>query len=454
MNIPLLVGVVRARAELRAHDRWSRTVLLEHQARSLHELRRWAVSKSPFYRELHAGLEDAPLGALPVVTKSMLMERFDQVVTDRSIRIADIEAYLDHAAADLFRGRYRVAATAGTTGRRGIFLSDPAEWRTILASYARAYDWAGVAAGLTKRLRMAVVASRNPSHQSAMVGATVASRFVPTLRLDAAQPLEELVGELNAFRPDALVGYPSILRILAEEQQAGRLGIRPRAVMTASEVLTDETRARLRFAFGVEPTNVYGATETAGIASECRHGRLHRYEDLVIAEVVDRQNQAVAPGEFGAKLLVTVLFSRTQPLIRYEMSDRVRAVHGSCPDRLPFAQIGGIEGREEEVLSIAGVTVHPNVFHAPLERLDVSGWQVIAEGGRLRILLARPGRDVDVDAVEQGIVQALERIGARGVDIDIEVVDAIPRTALGKAPLIRRTGRDVTSGSCPDAAIT
>ena len=195
------------------------------------------------------------------------------------------------------------------------------------------------------------------------------------------QPLEDLVRELNEFQPDALVGYASLLRLLAEEQHAGRLAIRPQGVMSASEVLTDETRGRLRSAFGVEPTNVYGATETAGIASECRHGRLHRYEDLVIAEIVDEDNRPVAPGESGAKLLVTVLFSRTQPLIRYEMSDRVQALGGTCPDGLPYALMGGIEGREEEVLTLAGVAVHPNVFHRALERLDVAGWQVIEEGG-------------------------------------------------------------------------
>ena len=189
--------------------------------------------------------------------------------------------------------------------------------------------------------------------------------------------------------------------------------------MSASEVLTDETRGRLRSAFGVEPTNVYGATETAGIASECRHGRLHRYEDLVIAEIVDEDNRPVAPGEFGAKLLVTVLFSRTQPLIRYEMSDRVQALVGACPDGLPYALIGGVEGREEEVLTLAGVTVHPNVFHRALERLDVAGWQVIEEGGRLRILLARPASGLDPAAVGLAVTSALESVGVRGIAIDI-----------------------------------
>ena len=443
MNVAFLAGVLRARAQLRSHDRWSRETLLEHQARSLVELRQHAVANSPFYRQLHAGLEGAPLETLPVVTTAMIMERFDDVVTDREVRLADVEAYLDHAAAtDTFRGRYRVAATGGTTGRRGVFLADSTEWRTVLASYSRAYDWAGVAAGLTNRLRMAVVSSRNPSHQSAIVGATVASRFVPTLRLDATEPLEDLVGELNAFRPDALVGYASILRILAEEQHACRLAITPRGVMSASEVLTDETRARLRSAFGVEPTNVYGATETAGIASECRHGRLHRYEDLVIAEIVDEDNRPVAPGEFGAKLLVTVLFSRTQPLIRYEMSDRVKALVGPCPDGLPYALIGGVEGRQEEVLTLAGLTVHPNVFHRALERVDVAGWQVIDEGGRLRVLLARPAPGVDPMAVERSVMSALGDVGVRGIEVVVEDVEAIPRTALGKAPLVRRAGRE------------
>lgn len=447
MNLATLVSILRERARLRSHDAWTRDELLAYQAGRLAELRDYAVAHSPFYRELHRGLTDAPLEALPVVTKATLMERFDDLVTDRDIHIADVQRYLSTASAtDQFHGRYRVSATGGTTGRRGIFLADSHEWTTILASYARAYEWAGVPAGLTDRIRMAVVSSRNPSHQSSIVGATVASRFVPTLRLDAVQPLDEIVGALNDFRPDSLIGYASILRILAEEQLAGRLQLAPRAVMSASEVLTQGTRERLRAAFGVPPTNVYGATETAGIASECRLGHLHRYEDLLIAEIVDDDNRPVRDGEYGAKLLVSVLFSRTQPLIRYEMSDRVAADAGSPPADLPFAALAGIEGREEEVLTLRGVSVHPNVFHAALEPLPVTGWQVIDEGDRLRVLLAGSGRGIDVADVAASVQRSLERVGAVDVPVEAELVDAILRTALGKAPLVRRAQPGPPSG--------
>jgi putative adenylate-forming enzyme len=436
-TLPTLLGVVGQRRALRRRSRSTRDELLAHQQRGLAELRAFARARSPFYQEIHRGLDEAPLEALPTVTKATLMERFDRIVTDRDVCLADVESYLAHASVhDTFRGRYRVAATGGTTGRRGIFLADPKEWRTVLASYSRAYDWAGISAGLTRRLRMAVVSSTNPTHQSSLVGATVASRMIPTLRLDAATPLSELVDRLNVFHPQALVGYASILRTLADEQAAGRLAIAPVGIVSASEVLTPDTRSRIASVFGVAPTNVYAATETAGIASECRRGHLHRYEDLVIAEIVDQDNRPVADGEFGSKLLVTVLFSRTQPLIRYELSDRVQRLDRLESD-LPFALLGRIEGREEEVLQLAGVSVHPNVFHSALEALPVAGWQVIEEAGALRILLASPTRPLPDVAAR--VRSDLERIGALGVAVDVDIVEAIPRTAVGKAPLVRRS---------------
>ena len=443
MDARAVIALLRARAVVASRDRWTREELIAYQSHALAELRALALARSPFYREFHRGLDAAPLESLPVLTKATLMERFDDLVTDRDVRLSEVEAHLaSTGSTDLFRGRYRVAATSGTTGRRGVFLADRSEWTSVLASYARANDWAGVPAGLLHRLRVAVVSSRNPSHQSSMVGATLASPIVPTLRLDAADPLERTTEALNSFKPDSLVGYASVLRVLAGEQIAGRLAIAPRAVMSASEVLTDETRARIRAAFGVEPFNVYAATETAGIASECEHHRLHRYEDLVIAEIVDEEYRPVPPGEFGAKLLVTVLFSRTQPLIRYEVTDRVRASMEACPDGRPFALLDGIEGREEDVLHLKGIAIHPNVFHSALEPVPVAAWQVVEETDGLLVLLAQPTDGV-VDAdVATSVRVALQQAGADGVRVRVERVEAIPRTALGKAPLVRALRRE------------
>lgn len=441
MNPIALATVLRARAALRRRDQWTREELEAYQARALASLRSFAMSRSPFYREFHRGLEAASLADLPVLTKEVLMERFDELVTDPAVQLADVERYLETAGAtDRFRRRYRVAATGGTTGRRGIFLSDPAEWTQILASYSRAYAWAGLDVGIGHPLRMAIVSSRVATHQSSIVGATVRNPFVPTLRLDATDPMAQTVAALNDFRPQALVGYASILRLLADEQRVGRLRIGPRAVFSASEVLTAEIRSRVNEAWGSEPFNVYAATETAGLASECRKRHLHRYEDLVIAEPVDAQYRPVPIGVTGDKLLVTVLFSRTQPLIRYELSDRVRCSTETASDLGPFRLIATIDGREEDVLSLparegGSVRVHPNLFHAALEPTG-GPWQVVREPDRLRVLLADEGR-TDAASLIVRLREGLAMADAAEIPISVEHVVAIPRTRLGKSPLIR-----------------
>jgi len=169
---------------------------------------------------------------------------------------------------------------------------------------------------------------------------------VPTLRIDSGDPLEGIVGRLNYFRPKVLVAYASMAHLLAEEQLAGRLHISPSFVFGSSEVFTEQARRRVEEAWGRKPFEVYAATEPAGIASECDlHLGMHLFEDLIITEVVDDKSRPVPPGIYGEKVLVTVLFSRTMPLIRYEMSDSVRpASSPRCSCERPFALIDRIQG--------------------------------------------------------------------------------------------------------------
>ena len=162
--------------------------------------------------------------------------------------------------------------------------------------------------------------------------------------------------------------------------------------MSASEVLSPHTAAELEAAWGSAPFDVYAATETAGIASPCTYRNRHVYEDLLIIEPVDRAGNPVPAGTTGAKLLVTVLFSRTLPLIRYEMSDTVRLGARGCPCGRPFTLLEDIEGRIEDVLRLPGkagnINVHPIVFHHVLDEVGSAGWQVIQEPSGLRVLLA------------------------------------------------------------------
>lgn len=444
MDIGLAARILMLRRDLRRHEGWPTTALERDRARSIRDLRSFAYARSSFYQRFHRGLFDRPLDELPTLTKAQLMDQFDDVVTDPRIHLADVEAHLSTADDEgRYLDRYRVVETSGSTGLRGIFLSDPMEWATVIASYQRAQEWAGVAIRLDRPMRVAVVSTTTPWHQSARVGASVRNPWVKTLRLNATDPLSDVVDQLNDFRPHSLVAYASMNRLLAQEQLDGRLEISPSAVMAASEVLTEDSRRLITAAWGHEPFDVYAATETAGIASECdRHTGLHLYDDLVITEVVDDADRPVPAGEFGSKILVTVLSSRTQPLIRYEMTDSVRLSARGCDCGRPFPLLDAIQGRREDILIMPApgggtVAVHPNVFHDILDRVPAGEWQIVQQGEGLRLLIAGPRHDFDGAAVMGAIRDGVEAAGGRVESVDWQQVTAIPRSGVGKAPLVR-----------------
>jgi phenylacetate-CoA ligase len=443
MDVSLVSRVLWQRRILRGRERWTRPDLEAYQHRQETRLREFAVTRSAFYQRFHEGLEHAPLSELPVLTKAALMDNFDQISTDPALRLADLQGYLERPdAGPKFGGRYWVAATSGSSGRKAIIPSNAAEWAAVIASYGRASEWTGVRAGPGHPVRMAVVSSATPWHQSARVAASVRSPFIATERLDAGWPLGQIVARLNELRPDVLVAYASMVRTLAAEQLAGRLVISPRAVNSSSEVLTAEARAMAERAWQVPPFNVYAATETGGIAAECRHHHgLHLFEDLVLPEIVDDAYQPVPPGTPGTRLLVTVLASRTIPLIRYEMTDRLVLAPEPSPCGLPFRLVGAVEGRTDDALVLpsaqgATIGVHPVVFHQVLDLLDAAGWQVRQEGPLLRVLVAGAGPGFDPAATEGRVRAALAGAGAAPPPVRVQAVDAIPVGASGKRPLV------------------
>jgi putative adenylate-forming enzyme len=439
------VRVLWKRCALERGPQWKRTALEAHQQRSLHRLRRFAAEHSPFYRRFHHGLENRPLHELPILTKATLMESFDDVVTDRGLRLTDLEAHLrEGTGRELFRGRYVVLATSGSTGRRGVFLFNEAEWIHALAFIARPMAWAGLTTGLRKPPRSAFIASTTPWHYSARVSHSLSSRLLPALRLDAAEPLEEMVRRLNEWQPEVLAAYPSVLKPLAEEQIAGRLHIRLRSVACSAEVLTDETRRRVQQAWGIRVYDTYGATEYAPIAAECASGRKHLLEDGAIIEIVDEKGRPVPAGTLGDRVLLTVFNRWTQPLIRYEISDMIRPVAGHCECGRKLQLIERIEGRVEEVLEFASrsgaqpVPIHPNVFHQALETAPVAGWQVIHEDECLSIFVTGLRDASWRDALPRALADLLERQGALSPPIRVVPVASLQRGATGKAPLIAR----------------
>jgi phenylacetate-coenzyme A ligase PaaK-like adenylate-forming protein len=434
-----------------ARTRWTTEQLAAHQRDRLNSLLRQAVAHSPYYRRVLG--EDAARGQvslreLPTLTKSTLMEHFDEIVTDGRLRRDKVEAHLAGPSAGEPLDGFRAFATAGSTGRRGAFVYSAAEFAVWMAAQVRMLHTMGV----TPSMRVAAVGAPDPVHLSRQVFAALAAGRAAgrpaAPDLSVTTPLPELVSALNGYQPDAVPTYASTAAMLAEEQLAGRLRISPAIVATGAEVLTGDMRQRIVAAWGLEPHQAYLATEAPLLASTCaRQAGMHLWEDLTLVEVVDDRDQPVEPGARGHKVLITNLVNHTQPLIRYELSDSVILAVGTNPTGMPFRRLAAVDGRSDDVITLPAtdgttVTVHPLRLRAPFGAFpDVIQYQIAYDGKTLTVrLVLRGGSAADIPGqIHSALTRALRAAGVTPPPITTLRVPAIDREPgpAGKYKLVK-----------------
>ncbi|MFI7741759.1 phenylacetate--CoA ligase family protein [Kocuria rhizosphaericola] len=330
------------------------------QADRLAGLLEHARGASPYYRDRLTEVGGTDLTAVAPSTKPELMADFDRWVTDPVVTRAAVSEFVSDPdrVGERLLDRYAVWTSSGTTGTPGVFVHDAQAQAVYQALTVRLY--ASVVSGqligrrLRGRRRTAAIFVTG-GHFAGAAGIARAQREHPRLAagsrlFSALDPLPHLVAELNDFAPSLLAGYPSVLDLLAAEQAAGRLRLRPALLLAGGERLGPSARQRMGAAFGCPVRDTYGASEFPGMAYDCGHGWLHLHADWVVLEAVDARLRPVPDGELSDTVLLTNLANRVQPVIRYDLGDRVLFSPDPCGCGSPLPGLR-VEGRTNDTLT-------------------------------------------------------------------------------------------------------
>ena len=316
--------------------------LQRYQLNAIARMVNLAMARSPFYGELYAGRDPRDFRALPTINKMVMMKAFDRLNTaglklDEAMAFA-LAAERDKQYLGYFRDRYVVGLSSGTSGARGLYLTDSAISRRLpFAFLARS--------GMPWRLlpyRIAFFLRVFNQGFADINGLLISLRYLPTML-----PVEEAIERVNAMRANVLMGPPSLLRLLARQRSRIRapIGI----IVSYAEVLDEHERAMLEHVFGVRVVEIYQASEGL-IACPCRAGRLHINEDLMYVELLDEKGRELAtPGLPCRRMVVTNLYNELQPLIRYELNDLVE-LGPPCECGSGFRVIAKVIGRDDDIL--------------------------------------------------------------------------------------------------------
>ncbi len=244
-----------------------------------------------------------------------------------------------------------------------------------------------------------------------------------------ADALPRYVEALQRGRFDYVTGYPSALFVIARAilDQRARLPWRCRVVLTSSETLSARQRDTISRAFDAPVGDFYGMAEMVVAASECLEGRYHFDHEVGVVELEPLPGQPEL-----ARLYCTGLLNDAAPLIRYDTGDIVRRVTTPCACGRVGLSVERIDGRIEAYVRTPEGALLGRLSNNAFQYIDgVLESQIIQtalDHLRVKIVTTPQWRPENADALRRAL---RERVGD-GMRVELEFVDAIPRTKSGK----------------------
>jgi putative adenylate-forming enzyme len=415
--------------------RWSPAEIQRHQEKRRNRIVRYAIRHSLFFKGHYQGFNPDNFFSLPTVNKNLMMDNLSTYNTlhlekEELVRFAlNIEENRDFSSR---LNGINIGMSSGTSGNKGIIITTPSEERYLKAMYA-----SRLVLPKGEKLNGAFILRVNTP-------AFKYSRFGNKLNyVSQLQPMEQIRLQLSEINPNVISAPPSMLQLLAREREAGLLDVRPKLVYSYAEVLDPKVRDYLVKVFACPVHEVYQGSEGT-YAMTCSEGNLHINEDIVFFELLDENGKPTIDGEPCRQLLVTDLYKRSQPVIRYAINDILTLEPGRCVCGSNFRIIRRIQGRADDLiwgLRKGSLDKH-FIYQDYLSRKiistsdEIDDYQVIQETiDRIRIhlkLRSESNQAVIIQRIKKGILDIFGAYDCLLPEVIVEIGDLVVNPNSGK----------------------
>ena len=137
--------------------------------------------------------------------------------------------------------------------------------------------------------------------------------------------LEKVLKKFENTKFDYINGYTSSIVLFAKFLEQKKVVLKNccpslKCCFVTSEMLFDKDKLLLEKQFGVPIINEYGASELDLIAFENPNGDWKVNSETLFIEILDDQNKVLPYGNEG-RIVITSLFNKAHPFIRYDIGD-------------------------------------------------------------------------------------------------------------------------------------
>lgn len=173
---------------------------------------------------------------------------------------------------------------------------------------------------------------------------------------------------IQRIKPTTIVGVPSFIVKLIAYAKEHHININETSVRKA--VCIGENIRNTDFSLNVlgkkitEQWNIqlystYASTEMQTAFTECKAGKGgHHHPELLYVELLDENNQPVAPGQEG-EVTITTLGVEGMPLLRYKTGDICQYHEETCSCGRHTLRLSPVIGRKKQMIKYKGTTLYP-----------------------------------------------------------------------------------------------
>jgi phenylacetate-CoA ligase len=237
--------------------------------------------------------------------------------------------------------------------------------------------------------------------------------------------------ELQRFRPDVLLAYPSSLELLTDLAEERDSPVRFKLVLTSSEMLRVGQRHRVRRCFGAALLDYYGMAERVSAAYSLEDGQYRFVFPYGFTELVE-----TSPGRH--RIIATSLWNKRQPFWRYDTDDIAILPEGATAEQLERVSLGidtfsGIEGRYSDYFLLPDGSRIWTLDQVPHGVRGAATVQLMQESLDTAVLIVVPNSKFSDHTLEV-LRHNFYMKAPRSIKLRLEVRDSPYRLANGKAP--------------------
>ena len=250
-----------------------RATVLRRQRDSFLALLRHAWQKSRFYRDLYyaAGIREHDLAAvalddLPIIDKKLLMDNFDQAVTDPRLRKSDLDRWVGEVGDPglNYLDDFVVCQSSGSSGVKGVSVCDYRDWQ--LASSAMANRLPEPVNHGTGKTKAAFYLMVDGNHSGVSGSVRMPGSIYELCILSFLDAKERVIERLNEFQPHQLHGYASSIHELSRLALMGKLRISPKVIFVSGEKLTEDMEKQISQRMGGAACSIFTSRRNQGLS--------------------------------------------------------------------------------------------------------------------------------------------------------------------------------------------